>query len=174
VELERAVLEHIEARLRSELGFRTVRAEHIQPWQAHTNRLLHLWAADGREAVAKVYIQDGRFRLEREFSTLSFLHKQGIPEVPIPLLCNVGQGWAVYSFEAGEAHLGTELAPHHLEKIASFAAKLHRLHPDPPVPSLRTSFAATFSLAALTQSTCKAMAQRLQAAPSRIERILSS
>src|SRR5947209_20594132 len=109
VVLLEGVLEQIAARVQSELGFAVQRSDPIEPWQAHNNRLWRLWASDGREAVAKVYYPDGRFRLQREYGTLGLLRQQGIVEVPTPWLCDEAEGWAVYSFEAGETHTASEL-----------------------------------------------------------------
>ena len=61
-----------------------------------------LCAEDGRRAVVKVYFRDERRRLEREFWALRFLRGRGVTTVPEPYFHDVEQGYAVYSFEAGE------------------------------------------------------------------------
>jgi len=138
----------LERRLADELGFRIGRQEPIQPWQAHNNRLLHLWSTDAREVVVKIYFQDQRQRLQREYTGLSFLRAQGIRELPTPLLLDDGYQFAVYSFESGATRTGAALSLRSLERVAGFAAALHWIHPDTPGSEMfPTSVPATFSLA---------------------------
>jgi hypothetical protein len=56
----------LESTLRQQLAFVVANIAEIDPGVPHNNRLLHLWSSDGREAVAKIYFEDDRHRLERE------------------------------------------------------------------------------------------------------------
>jgi hypothetical protein len=63
--------------------------------------LLRLRAADGRQAVAKLYRRDGRGRLEREFGALTYLRAAGFDNVPYShFRCDEGY-YAGYSLEPG-------------------------------------------------------------------------
>src|SRR5688572_33774 len=97
-------------RLWDGLGFRLVAAEPIAPAPPNNNnRLLHLRAEDGGQAVAKLYVQDGRRRLEREFGLLGLLQARGVRRVPRPYLRCDEHGYAVYSFEPGALKRAADL-----------------------------------------------------------------
>lgn len=55
-----------ERRLAVDLGFRIAAVEELAPGVVHNNRIYRLRAHDGRAAALKLYLQDGRRRLERE------------------------------------------------------------------------------------------------------------
>jgi len=134
-------------RLHSELGFRLAAVSELDPDRPHNNRLLHLVAADGRQAVVKHYFADDRQRLDREYETLISLRTRRMTEVPTPLLRDDAHQFAVYSFEPGTIQAGTALTAPTVRAIAHFAAQLYHIHPDPGVTNLRTAVSATFSLA---------------------------
>jgi Phosphotransferase enzyme family len=150
----------VERRLEADLSFAVVRAEPIEPWQAHNNQLQHVWSADGREAVVKTYYQDDRYRLDREFTALVFLRANGILDLPKPLLRDDEHHFAVYSFEAGATAPGSSLTAGAVARIAEFAAKLHGIGPGTPgAEHFRTSVPATFSLADMARGTRARLAQ---------------
>jgi hypothetical protein len=143
-----------ERRLKADLAFQVVRADPIEPWQAHNNQLQHVWSADGRQAVVKTYYQDDRHRLDREFTALVFLRAHGILELPTPLLRDDEHNFAVYSFEAGASGPGSSLTPYAVTRIAEFAAKLHGIDPGTSgAEHFRTSVPATFSFADMVRGT---------------------
>jgi hypothetical protein len=72
------LLGQVERRLAADLSIRMHRVQVIEPGRSHNNRLFHVWAADGRQAVVKVYFPDDRFRLDREYSAIALLHKLGV------------------------------------------------------------------------------------------------
>src|SRR5688572_13983156 len=78
-------LRDLEQRLSRDLAFHLDRFDEVDPGVVHNNRLFRLRAADGREAIAKLYLRDGRYRLEREFDTLTFLRRRGLRTFPAPL-----------------------------------------------------------------------------------------
>src|SRR5688500_19641903 len=92
----------LERRLLGDLGFRPAGLEEVDPGVVHNNRLFRVRAADGREAMAKLYLRDGRHRMEREFDTLGFLGRRGLRTFPSPLARSDEHYYAVYSLEVGE------------------------------------------------------------------------
>ncbi|MBV8715459.1 MAG: phosphotransferase [Chloroflexi bacterium] len=143
----RALAAQIEQRLSTDLGIRISKQARIEPGQPHNNRLLHVWSDDGRDVVVKVYFQDDRHRLDREFSAIAYLRGRGFAEVPTAFLRDDEYGFAVYSYEPGETRVGAKLGVHDVEGVAEFAARLHHIHPGEPGAHFRKSVPATFSFA---------------------------
>ena len=163
-----------ERRLKADLALQVVRAEAIEPWQAHNNQLQHVWSADGREVVVKTYYQDDRHRLDREFTALVFLRAHGILELPTPLLRDNEHNFAVYSYEPGATGPGSALTSSAVTRIANFAAKLHDIAPDlPGAAHFRTSVPATFSFADMVRGTRARLAQFIAHAALMEDRLLA-
>jgi hypothetical protein len=139
-------LRRLEEGLRERLGFVMTRVAEIDPGQPHNNRLLHLRAVDGREAVAKIYFRDDRHRLDREYTAVSFLHGLGFGEVATPYLRDDAESIGVYSFEQGVACRAAELNTSHMDALAAFAARLRGIRPGLAGAVFRNSTSATFSL----------------------------
>jgi Ser/Thr protein kinase RdoA (MazF antagonist) len=115
-------------RLRAERGVDVVAAEELP--DGKNNRLLRLETADGRPLLAKVYQQDGRDRLEREFGLLAFLGERGFPWTPRAVLRDRGPAWAVYSFEDGATKPAEAYSAEDGRELGRFAAALHRITPE--------------------------------------------
>jgi hypothetical protein len=155
---EHPLVDDLRRRLRERLGFRLVAVDPITPATPNNNnRLLRLVAEDGRRAVAKLYVQDGRRRLEREFGLLALLEERGVRRVPRPYLrCDEHQ-YAVYSFESGALKPAADLTVAELREAVAFAADLYRLAPVGdgmrPVPDGALPVAGRLSLADLVDAT---------------------
>lgn len=132
-------------RLRAVLGFELSDAVPIVTGYANNNRLWRLHAADGRQAVAKRYYQDDRRRLEREFGTLTFLHKRGMARIPTPLLRCDDLEAAIYSNESGVTVPATDLTVSALVELGRFVADLHAIKPGDAGAAFPAAVAASFS-----------------------------
>jgi Ser/Thr protein kinase RdoA (MazF antagonist) len=137
----------LERRLAVELGFRIAGVEELDPGVAHNNRIYRLRADDGRAAALKMYIQDGRRRLEREYDVLSFLRDRGFSGVPVPLLRSDPHYCAVYTFEPGDTRPAAAWTAAHAVATGRLAAELHAIRPGEPGADFPPAFSATFSYA---------------------------
>jgi hypothetical protein len=135
----------VEARLRRELDFSLTHLEEVDPGVIHNNRLVRLRASDGRQAMAKVYLQDGRQRLEREFDTLAFLRRRGLRSVPAALARSDEHYYAVYSLEEGHNRPAAEWTEDQAVAAAHFAAELDCIPPEEADGPLPTAFNGSFS-----------------------------
>jgi hypothetical protein len=136
----------IERVLKQRLGFAIANTAEIDPGVPHNNRLLHLWSTDGRQAVAKIYFDDDRQRLDREYTSLAFLHTLGASTVATPYLRDDATRLGIYSYEAGVTPTSAELTTRHMEDLADFAARLRGIRPGTPGAIFHNSTSATFSL----------------------------
>ena len=144
------LLEDLRRRLRDVLDFDLAEMAEMDPGVVHNNRLLRLRAADGRQAVAKVYYRDDRRRLEREFGAVRFLRTRGFTAVPTPYLRSDTHQYAVYSLEPGRTKPASELTEDEVAALGRFAAELHRIRPDDPdarAAAFPLAVSATFSFA---------------------------
>lgn len=128
-----------------ELGFHLDALKEVDPGVVHNNRLFRLRAADGREAMAKLYLRDRRHRMEREYDTLSFLVRRGLRTFPAPLARSDEHYYAVYSLEAGENRPAARWTKAHAEAAAHVCVELDRIRPDDADVPLRRAFPAGFS-----------------------------
>ncbi len=140
-----AFLADLERRLPDALGFRLAGVEEVDPGVLHNNRLFRLRAADGRAAMAKLYLRDGRHRLEREYDTLAFLRRRGLRTVPAPLARSDESYYAVYSLEAGENRPASRWTEAQAVAAAAVAVELHGIKPEGAEVPLRTAFSSAFS-----------------------------
>jgi hypothetical protein len=102
-------------------------------------------AAGRRAAMAKLYLRDGRQRLEREYDTLAFLRRRGLRSVPAPLARSNEHYYAVFSLEAGEHRPAARWTEILTTAAAAVAVELHGIRPaDADVP-LRTAISSAFS-----------------------------
>lgn len=137
----------LERRLANDLGFRIGLVEGLDPGVAHNNRIFRLHAHDGRVVALKVYLQDGRQRLEREHSVLTYLRHRGSTSVPVPLLRSDAQYFAIYTFEPGETRPASRWTEAHAVAAGRFAAQLHATRPGDSGADFLPAFSATFSYA---------------------------
>jgi hypothetical protein len=118
-------------RLRRERDCNVVSAAEIPAGQ--NNRLLRL-ETDGGPLLAKLYVQDDRDRVGREFGLLAFLGERGYPWTPRAVLRDTGRSWAVYSFEAGRTRRAEDWTVEDSLALGRAGAALHELAPlDCPV-----------------------------------------
>jgi hypothetical protein len=137
----------VERRLAGEQGFRVAGVEELDPGVPHNNRIFRLRAADGRRAALKVYQQDGRQRLEREYDTLAFLRRHGFGGAPSPLLRLGDHYAAVYTFEAGETRPAAAWTVAHAAHAGADAVEVCRQRPGDPGVDFLPAASATFSFA---------------------------
>ena len=145
-DLDPALRADLAGRLASALDFDLAVVRPLATGSIITNRLFHLGAADGREAVAKVYYRgDHRGRLEREYAALARLYAHGIARVPAPLLRCDEHYYAVYSLVPGAPAPAATYTPAHGADLARFAADLQRLRragDHDPLPTARGALVA--------------------------------
>ena len=149
-ELSPALPPSLRGRLRCDLDFDLAAAPELEPGVLRNNRLYRLAASDGRRLLLKVYLRDGRRRLEREWAALAFLRRRGFASVPEAHLCSVDDYYGVYSFESGANKTAAEWTIEDARAAGSFAAELHSISPDDPDASgaeFPPAFSATFSYA---------------------------
>jgi Ser/Thr protein kinase RdoA (MazF antagonist) len=139
--IDPALLADLQVRLAETIEFRLAEIRPLTGAAIATNRLLHLRAEDGREAVAKIYYRgDKRRRLEREYAALALLKECAVARVPVPLLRDDERYYAVYSLAPGTPAAAAEFTPAYGADLAHFAADLHRLRRgegDHPLPTAR-------------------------------------
>ena len=142
-----AVRSDLEHRLHESLGFQLERVVELDAPVIHNNRLYRLHSREGRDLLLKLYQQDGRQRLEREFAALTFLTARGFATVPTPYLLDEGHYYAVYSFEPGANRPSAHWTTDDARAAGAFAAELHQFTRDTPSADFPTAFSGTFSYA---------------------------
>ena len=68
---------------------------------------------------------DQRDRLGTEFVFLSFLHGNGVRNIPKPLICDRERKWGLYSYLPGEAV--KTITTEHLTQVTEFVCRINRL-----------------------------------------------
>lgn len=94
------------------------------------NRLFRATTTDGAPLLIKQYFSDDRRRLEREHGVLSILNERGFDEVPRPILAIPERRVGVYSFIEGSRLTADAFTEGHIDAIANYLAKVHRITPD--------------------------------------------
>jgi hypothetical protein len=146
--IEPRLIERLTQRLESECGFRLAAIEEIDVGTGHNNRILKLRSSDGRGLVAKLYYNDVRHRLAREFGGLTLLRERGIPGVPEPVLRLHEDRLAVYSLEPGSTPRVQDLTTGDLRQLGKLLGSMARIHPGQPgTEAVLPAVSATFSLA---------------------------
>ena len=144
VELSPTLPPTLRERLRLALDFELAAAPELEPGVLRNNRLHRLEGSDGRRLLLKVYLRDGRHRLEREWAALTFLRQRGFTSVPDAHLHSLEDYYGVYSFESGANKAAADWTPDDARAAGTFAAQLHRISPD-DLDALRADFPAAFS-----------------------------
>jgi hypothetical protein len=93
----------------------------------------------------------GRDRLEREFSLLSFLWKEGVRATPEPIAADRERSLAAYSWVEGVRPAPGEIAPGDVSALALFLGTLWTLRERPGAKELPLAVEATFSARELVQ-----------------------
>jgi hypothetical protein len=134
----------LEQRLSSEFG------QVVTGWSpiagGTQNRLFKLDVSGGGALLAKFYHQDRWSRLQREYSALSLLARNGVSGVPRVYLRSDDFGYGVYSFEPGQARSAAEFEPRDLEAVATFAADLQQVAPSTTEVDVLPAAEACFSV----------------------------
>jgi hypothetical protein len=84
-------------------------------------------AADGARFALKAYFRhanDRRDRLATEYGSFSFLWKNGVREIPEPIVADPSRGWAVYQFVDGEKIPRGQAGVEAVRRAAEFLARL--------------------------------------------------
>ena len=111
---------------RKRLGFEITTADQIS-WGGN-NRLYYLTSSTGKELFAKFYYEDNRKRLYNEFTSFTYLRKQGFNNIPIPYLENEEFNFGVYSYERGYIKRNEELVVQDMDLIVDFLVKIESLN----------------------------------------------
>lgn len=121
-----------------------------------------------RPLIAKFYhgsAADERDRLGVEFTALQFLWKNGVDNVPEPLVSRRAENFAVYGFIDGRKISGAEATTGDLEQAADFAGRLRTLMSADGALALAPASEARFSVPAVIENLEGRLA-RLEAAAS--------
>jgi len=85
-------------------------------------------------------------RLTKEFTSLNFLVKQGINNVPAPVVLGADQHCAVYAFLEGHSFENTPVVAHHIDAAVQFLVALRALGQRPAGADLAPASEACFTL----------------------------
>ncbi len=127
-----------------------VKIIHLEPLTGGANsQAAKLVSQTGHTFFLKVYLNplgDNRDRLGTEFNGLQFLWNQGLRSIPQPLLADVKNNFAVYSFIHGRLLNPPEVTPCLLSEVVTFLSKLQKLIYAEEANSLPKASEACFSI----------------------------
>jgi thiamine kinase-like enzyme len=92
------------------------------------NQLFRLKIDNHPDLLTKVYYQDDRNRLDREYSALDFFNRNGSTSVPTPYF-REGNDFAVYSFEESVDKPPQDIANEDIAKMVDFVCYMHTFTP---------------------------------------------
>ncbi len=117
------------------------------------SQVYHLDCDDGRNLAAKVYYshkEDTRDRQGTEFGGLSFLWKNGIRQIPEPILCDRDNGFSLYQFVHGTRADIRDISDNDIQQASEFLVQLEGLKYKPGANQLNPASEACFTLDAMT------------------------
>ena len=146
---QNASARELDALIKERLGENIRSVEPIEDGvNSHT---LKLSCESGRVLLSKIYINrpgDSTDRLGTEFSALEFLWKNGVRNVPQPLISDAGSNTGVYSFIEGRKLMPGEVGEGEVDEAAAFVNTLHELRNTQGADGLPDAKESCFSLAA--------------------------
>lgn len=92
------------------------------------NQIFRLRMEEDPDLLAKVYYQDDRNRLDREYSALDFFNRNGSTNTPVPYF-REGQEFAVYSFEESVKRDPESITKEEVDKMIDFVCDMHGFSP---------------------------------------------
>jgi hypothetical protein len=119
------------------------------------SQIYRLTVDPGQSYALKVYFRhssDNRARLETEYSSLTFLRTNGIPNVPGPVKISPENNCAIYEWIDGQKLGSADITDQLIDRAASFLAQLHELRDRPGSHSLPAASEACFSGQALVDN----------------------
>lgn len=144
-----ASIRSLEVLIRERLG-ETVKS--VKPIEDGVNsHTIRMACESGRVLLSKIYINrpgDSTDRLGTEFSALEFLWRNGIRNVPQPLLSDPGSNTGVYSFIEGTKLKPGEVDEGGVDEAAAFVSTLHGLRNAHGADGLPFAKESCFTLAA--------------------------
>lgn len=119
------------------------------------SRVYRLACTNSQTYALKSYFRhatDNRDRLGTEFSSLQFLWKNGVRDVPRPISANPEQAYAVYEYIDGQRFSATEVSSDDLEAAVLFLARLKELNDRDDSHGFADASEACFSGAAIVEN----------------------
>lgn len=98
------------------------------------------------------HASDNRNRMQTEFMGLSFFWRNGIRNIPEPLIASEEHGCAVYSWLEGRKFESADVTPADIDSAASFLKRLSGLREAPGSESLGAASEACFSGSAIEEN----------------------
>ena len=137
------------ARLKTAAALLGEPVESVEPAAGGRNsRVFRLRLSRGCSYALKLYFRhatDTRNRMETEFASLSFLWRNGLHNVPRPVVADEAGGCAIYEWIEGSAIGPEEIRREDIEAAVRFLARLAQLRGCPGSASLGPASEACFS-----------------------------
>jgi len=138
--MDKAIFEDIKEKLGNQAIIK------YQEIQAGSNNKLYCIETNKNSLLAKVYHQDDRQRLQREFQAICFFNKLRLAHTPRAFFKNDTLQYAIYSYEEGFTKNARELTPQDIENMAIFIATIHNIQPEQVKENFQSAIMACFSL----------------------------
>jgi hypothetical protein len=119
------------------------------------SRVFRLRLSGGRSYTLKLYfrhVAETRNRMETEFNSLSFLWRNGLRNVPRPVVADEASGCAIYEWIEGSTIDPGEIGREDIEAAVGFLAGLAQLRVCPGSASLGPASEACFSGVAVIEN----------------------
>lgn len=123
--------------------------------RGRNSRVYHVTCDSGRRYAAKFYFRhplDGRDRLAVEFSSLQFLHANGLRSVPQPIKADPEGGFAIYEYVDGDVVPSSTVTLVEIDGAVGFLAALRALRDQDGSRAFGSASEACFSVRAYVQS----------------------
>lgn len=111
-----------------------------------SNKLFRLESTNGQQLLLKIYHNDTRQRLTREFSAIQFLNKQEFKQIPKAYLKNDQYNFGVYSYEQGGNKSDKDISVNDIKLVAEFIASIHMMKKSAITTTFLPAYMACLSL----------------------------
>lgn len=136
------------------------------------SRVYRLQCHGGRQYVAKRYAHypfDGRDRMTAEFSSLQFLWRHGVRNIPRPIKTDVTCQCAIYEYVEGDAIPSSMVTAHEIDEVVAFLSVLWGLRHRAGSDQLWVAAEACFSLRDLIGCIQRRLDRLVEATTDRVE-----
>lgn len=142
--MDKDVLEIAKKTLKSAINFDIDQYSEIKA--GNNNKLFRLDSNKGYQLLLKIYYEDDRLRLQREFDAFYFLNQKKFLHIPKAFVKNDEYHFAAYSFEQGNSKSNKAISSSDIRIMAKFIAKLHKIRKEQIQVIFRPAVFACFSL----------------------------